>query len=207
MRQAKLIAALAVLLAVLVVPAFESDAELSVTDIGSDAKFDTFNGGSIRFEVMNTSDSDCTIDVEVKNGNKTVGSAKGYPVKADGTTEVVVDMKGFTTAGSYNLDVYCTSNDQGNRFDVSGHFTVHVVVEKNVLSNWTTYVVIIVAIIAVAIIIFIKVRETPKKKTEMTFEQLEEERKAKMAKKSSKNDGPAPSTERKRYLSEKNKKE
>ncbi|MBO4568844.1 MAG: hypothetical protein J5674_02520 [Candidatus Methanomethylophilaceae archaeon] len=207
MRFLKTIVALAALLAVLAVPAFESDAELSVTDTGSDAKFDTFNGGSIHFKVRNTSDTDCTIDVVVKNGDKTVGTATDYPVKADGITEVTVDMKSFTTAGSYNLDVYCTSDDQGNKFDGTGHFTVYVTVEKNVLSNWTTYVVIIVAVIAVAIIIYIKIRETPKKKNEMTFEQLEEERKAKMAKKSSKKDEPAPSTERKRYLSEKNKKE
>ncbi len=207
MRFAKTIMALAVLLAVLAVPAFESDAELSVTDTGSDAKFDTFNGGSLHFKVKNTSEEGCTIDVTVKDGDKTVGSATGYKIAASGTTEVVVNMKDFTTAGTYNLDVYCVSDDSGNKFDETGHFTVHVVVEKNVLSNWTTYDVIIVAIIAVAIVVFIKIRETPKKKNAMTFEQLEEERKAKMAKKSSKNDGPAPSTERKRYLSEKNKKE
>ena len=206
MRFAKTIMALAVLLAVLAVPAFESDAELSVTDTGSDVKFDTFNGGSLHFKVKNTSEEGCTIDVTVKNGDKTVGSAADYKIAASGTTEVVVNMKDFTTAGTYNLDVDCVSNDSGNKFDGTGHFTVHVVVEKNVLSNWTTYVVIIVAIIAVAIVVFIKIRETPKKKNAMTFEQLEEERKAKMAKKASKNE-PAPSTERKRYLSEKNKKE
>ena len=207
MRFAKTIIALSVLLAVLAVPAFESDADLSVTDTGSDAKFDTFNGGSLHFKVKNTSETGCTIDVTVKNGDKTVGTANGYVIEADGITEVVVGMKDFTTAGAYNLDVYCVSNDSGNKFDNTGHFTVHVVVEKNVLSNWTTYVVIIVAIIAVAIIVFIKIRETPKKKNAMTFEQLEAERKAKAAQKATKSNTPAPSTERKRYLSEKNKKE
>ena len=208
MRFAKTIIALSVLLAVLAVPAFESDADLSVTDTGSDAKFDTFNGGSLSFVVSNTADA-CTIDVTVKNGSKVVATAYDYPIAAEGKTTVTVNMKDFTTAGTYDLVVTCES-DSGNTFpDGRNYFNVHVVVEKNVLSNWTTYVVIIVAVIAIAIIVFIKIRETPKKKPDMTFEQLEEERKAKMASKAEKKatKDVAPSTERKKYLASKNKKE
>ena len=208
MRYVKTAIAVALLLVVLAVPMSESDADLTITDTGSDAKFDTFNGGSLSFVVNNTADA-CTIDVTVKNGSKVVATADDYPIAAEGKTTVTVNMKDFTTAGTYDLVVTCES-DSGNTFpDGRNNFNVHVVVEKNVLSNWTTYVVIIVAVIAIAIIVFIKMRETPKKKPDMTFEQLEEERKAKMASKAEKKASKdvAPSTERKKYLASKNKKE
>jgi len=208
MKYMKTVIAIALLLTVLAIPMSESDADLSVTDTGSDIKFDTFNGGTLKFDVTNTGDA-CTIDVTVKNGSKTVATANDYPIEADGTTTVTVNMKDFTTAGTYDLVVTCVSDSVWNTFDDTYHFNVHVVVEKNVLSNWTTYVVIIVAVIAIAIIVYIKMREAPRKKPDMTFEQLEEERKAKMADKASKKTTKtdAPSTERKRYLSEKKKKE
>ncbi len=208
MRYVKTVRALALLLAVLAAPMAESDADLSITDTGSDAKFDTFNGGSLSFKVKNTGDA-CTIDVVVKNGSKIVGTANDCPIPAEDTATITVNMKDFNVAGTYDLVVTCTSDDPGNTFDGRDHFSVHVVVDKNVLSNWTTYVVIAIAVIAIAIIIYIKMREAPKKKPDMTFEQLEEERKAKMASKAEKKSPktPAPSTERKKYLSEKKKKE
>ena len=207
MRYIRTIIAIALLFAVLAVPMAESDATLTISDTGSDAKFDTFNGGSLSFKVKNTGEA-CTIDVTVKNGDRVVATANGCPIAAEGTTTVTVNMKDFTQAGTYDLVVSCTCAT--DVFEGMDHFNVHVVVEKNVLSNWTTYVVIIVAVIAIAIIIFIKMREAPRKKPDMTFEQLEAERKAKMAgtadKKSGKTD-VAPSTERKKYLAGKNKKE
>ncbi|MBO4797720.1 MAG: hypothetical protein J5494_02965 [Candidatus Methanomethylophilaceae archaeon] len=188
----------------LAVPASASDAVLTVTDTGSGDSFDTFNGGSLHFTISN-SGSACTADITVKNGSQTVAESKAYPIAGEGTTEVRIDMKNFTREGTYNLDIYCVSNDSGNPFDESGHFSRNITVEKNVLSNWTTYVVIIVAIIAVAIIVYIKMRETPKKKSDMTFEQLEAERQAKAAKKKTSSTEPAPSTERKRYVDRKKK--
>ncbi len=208
MKYMKTVIAIVLLLAVMAIPMAESDADLSITDTGSDPKFDTFNGGSLSFKVYNSGDA-CAIDVAVKNGDKVVATAKDYALAAEGTTTVTVNMKEFNQAGTYDLVVTCTPTDSGNTFDGPNSFNVHVVVDKNVLSNWTTYVVIIVAVIAVAIIVYIKMREAPKKKPDMTFEQLEAERKAKMADKASKKASKdvAPSTERKKYLASKNKKE
>ena len=65
--------------------------------------------------------------------------------------------------------------------------------------------VIIIAVIAIVAVVYLKMRDTPKEKPEMTFEQLEEERKAKMAAKSEKKTQKteSPSTERKRYTGKK----
>ncbi len=205
MRFMKTAIAIAMILAVLAVPMAGSDASLTISDVGSDAKFDTFNGGSLSFSIHNTGEA-CTVDVVVTDGGREVARTNAYPIAAEGTTVVTINMKDFNRAGTYDLTVSCTSNDAVNAFDGKSYFNIHVVVEKNVLSNWTTYVVIAIAAIAIAIIVFIKMREAPKKKPTMTFEELEEERKAKMAKKASKN-VEAPSTERKRYLADKKKKE
>ena len=198
-------AALAVL-ALLLVSAPAADADLSITDRGSNS-FDTFSGGSFWFEVRNNADA-CQIDVTVTENGKTVKEMKGVAI-AEGldepsSTRVTVNMSDYKTEGTHQFTVAC-SGPAGVDF-TPGEFTVTVDVSKNVLSNWTTYVVIIVAVIAIAIIIFIKIREKPKKKADMTFEELEAERLAKKAAKKAPSQ-PAPSTERKRYLADKKKKE
>jgi preprotein translocase subunit SecG len=199
------IAAIAVL-ALILVSAPASDADLSITGNGT-GSFDTFSGGSIYFDVRNTAEA-CTIDVTVTENGKVIKEMKGVAI-AEGldeasTTRVNVNLSDYKTEGTHRFTVKCVGPN-GVDFTPS-EYTTTVDVAKNVLSNWTTYVVIIVAVIAIAIIIFIKMREKPKKKMDMTFEQLEAERAAKKAAKKAPSQ-PAPSTERKRYLSEKKKKE
>ncbi|MBR4503753.1 MAG: hypothetical protein IKP20_02085 [Candidatus Methanomethylophilaceae archaeon] len=199
------IAAIAVL-ALILVSAPASDADLSITGNGT-GSFDTFSGGSIYFDVRNTAEA-CTIDVTVTENGKVIKEMKGVAI-AEGldeasTTRVNVNLSDYKTEGTHRFTVKCVGPN-GVDFTPS-EYTTTVDVAKNVLSNWTTYVVIIVAVIAIAIIIFIKMREKPKKKMDMTFEQLEAEKAAKKAAKKAPSQ-PAPSTERKRYLSEKKKKE
>jgi preprotein translocase subunit SecG len=199
------IAAIAVL-ALILVSAPASDADLSITGNGT-GSFDTFSGGSIYFDVRNTAEA-CTIDVTVTENGKVIKEMKGVAIAEgldeDSTTRVNVNLSDYKTEGTHRFTVKCVGPN-GVDFTPS-EYTTTVDVAKNVLSNWTTYVVIIVAVIAIAIIIFIKMREKPKKKMDMTFEQLEAERAAKKAAKKAPSQ-PAPSTERKRYLSEKKKKE
>ena len=199
------IAAIAVL-ALILVSAPASDADLSITGNGT-GSFDTFSGGSIYFDVRNTAEA-CAIDVTVTENGKVIKEMKGVAI-AEGldeasTTRVNVNLSDYKTEGTHRFTVKCVGPN-GVDFTPS-EYTTTVDVAKNVLSNWTTYVVIIVAVIAIAIIIFIKMREKPKKKMDVTFEQLEAERAAKKAAKKAPSQ-PAPSTERKRYLSEKKKKE
>ncbi len=79
-------------------------------------------------------------------------------------------------------------------------------VSKNVLSNWVTYLVIVIVIIVIAVFAYMKIRDTPKNKPEMTFEELEAQRKAQMAEKSQKKSKEsAKTTERQRYLAGKKK--
>ncbi len=206
MKFAQAMIAAAAVLALLLVSAPESDADLSITGNGN-GNFDTFSGGSIYFDVKNTAEA-CLIDVSVSENGKTIKEMKGVSIAEgldeDSTTRVNVSLSDFKSEGTHRLTVTCTA-PAGVDFDPN-KYTTTVDVAKNVLSNWTTYVVIIVAVIAIAIIIFIKMREKPKKKSDMTFEQLEAERLAKKAAKKTPSQ-PAPSTERKRYLSEKKKKE
>ena len=114
-------------------------------------------------------------------------------------------MPGFKSEGYHTLEItFSTDNPYDYTFNPeSTTITVHV--DSNVLSNWSTYLIIIIAVIAIVVVVYLKMRDTPKDKPTMTFEELEEERKAKMAAKSDKRSqkSEAPSTERKKYTGRK----
>ncbi len=168
-------------------------------------EFDNLNGGTIWFIVDNSSGSSFEMTVTVTEGSKTVAT-QSYSVPAgDSSYRVEVSMPGFTSEGTHTLTVSCTTDPSG-QFTTSS-FNVTVNVEKNILSNWALYLVIAVIVIVIAIFAYLKIRDTPKNKPEMTFEQLEALRKQEMAEKSQKKQksSTGPSTERKRYLESKKK--
>ena len=71
-----------------------------------------------------------------------------------------------------------------------------------------TYLVVAIVIIVVAVFAYMKIRDTPKNKPEMTFEELEAQRKAEMAEKGQKKQAKSSkTTERQRYLADKKKKD
>ena len=111
----------------------------------------------------------------------------------------------FKSEGDHKLVITFSSDNPYDYIFTPESTTVTVHVDSNVLSNWSTYLVIIIAVIAIVAVVYLKMRDTPKEKPEMTFEQLEEERKAKMAAKSEKKTQKteSPSTERKRYTGKK----
>ena len=136
----------------------------------------------------------------VYEGDNLVATLTGVRVAANSVTEVTVDMPDFKSVGSHLLRVECTPVGQ---FEGSSEFNLQVEVSKNLLSNWVTYAVIAVVVIVIAIFAYLKIRDTPKNKPEMTFEELEAQRKADMAekaeKKQKKEKPAAKTTERRKY--------
>ncbi len=204
------VAAIAVLamLALAVVPAIGEDADATAyLDTTKDHfEFDNMNGGTLTFGVDNLKGGSFVMDVVVKEGDREVASKNGINIPAGEKTEVSIKMSDFKSVGTHTLTIECAPESQFEK----NTMTVTVEVTKNLLSNWVTYVVIIIVIIVVAVFVYLKIRDSPKKKVDMTFEQLEEQRKAEMATKGDKKrktKEAAPTTERQRYLADKKKKE
>ena len=117
-----------------------------------------------------------------------------------GTVEVD-NMNGggfdFTLQSDNSFELTVTITENGRELSVQ---TFNVTPGENVihvdLGMMTSVIIVIFA--------YIKMRDTPKVKPEMTFEELEAQRKAEMAakadKKQKKEKAPAPTTERKRYV-------
>lgn len=190
-----------------IVPAIGDDADAIAYIDSPDGtfEFDNMSGGTLKFSINNLNGGSFMMDVVVKEGNREVGSEVGISIPAGEVTEVSVGMGGFKSVGTHTLTIVCTPEEQ---FPTGQNtITVTVEVSKNILSNWVTYIVIAIVIIVIAVFVYLKVRDSPKKKTEMTFEQLEEQRKAEMSSKSEKKKAKesAPTTERQRYLAGKKK--
>ena len=204
--KSKYIALIAVVvLALAVVPFGDSDGAYIEKD--DSFKFDNMSGGTLKFTVVNTGAgaSTFTMDVSVTENGKEVASAEGISIPAGERTEVSIKMGDFKSVGTHTLNVVCTTDG----YLENSSFNVTVEVSKNLLSDWLTYVVILIVVIVVAVFAYLKIRDSPKKKTEMTFEQLEAERKAEMSAKGEKKKAKeaAPTTERQRYLANKKKKD
>lgn len=204
------VAAIAVLamLALAVVPAIGEDADaITYLDTSNDYfEFDNMNGGTLTFGVDNLKGGSFVMDVVVKEGDREVASKNGINIPAGEKTEVSIKMSDFKSVGTHTLTIECAPESQFEK----NTMTVTVEVTKNLLSNWVTYVVIVIVIIVIAVFVYLKIRDSPKKKVDMTFEQLEEQRKAEMATKGDKKrktKEAAPTTERQRYLADKKKKE
>ena len=204
------VAAIAVLamLALAVVPAIGEDADATayLDTTNNYFEFDNMNGGTLTFGVDNLKGGSFVMDVVVKEGDREVASKNGINIPAGEKTEVSIKMSDFKSVGTHTLTIECAPESQFEK----NTMTVTVEVTKNLLSNWVTYVVIIIVIIVVAVFVYLKIRDSPKKKVDMTFEQLEEQRKAEMATKGDKKrktKEAAPTTERQRYLADKKKKE
>ncbi len=191
------IVAVAMLAVLCVVPCADA-AEISHPD--GTLSFDNMKGGDISFTVK--SESEFTMTVTVTEGSSTVAT-KEVEI-AIGTNNVSVHINS-PSPGTHQYRVTCTPSEQ---FPMGDGFNVTVDVSKNVLSNWVTYLVIAIVIIVVAVFAYMKIRDTPKNKPEMTFEELEAQRKAEMAEKGQKKQAKSSkTTERQRYLADKKKKD
>lgn len=208
MRTSNIAFAVFAVLTLTIVPLAIADSDAA--SLNNDVTTFTFKndeGGTLTFTIDNSGGSRFTADIAVTENGRTVATTS-QEIEAKKVVEVSVPMKDFRSVGTHTVVVTVAPASQ---FSAGlNEFTATIVVEKSLLSNWVTYLVIALVVIVIAVFAILKFRDQPKKKAEMTFEQLEEERKAQMAAKASgekKAEKKAPSTERQRYLASKNKKE
>ena len=198
-----MVLAVALMAAFCIVPS-EVDAEVFVNSPNDTIHFNTMNGGSISLDVQNDGSAvDATVRIVESDGDEVYNKNHLIPT---GESTLKLNLYDYKSEGTHSLTIYFEPAD---KFAMDS-MNLEIVVDKHILSNWTTYVVIIFVVIVIAILVYMKIRDSPSKsKNTMTFEELEAQRKAEMAqkteKKSKKEDGA--STERKRYLAEKKKKQ
>ncbi len=157
-----------VLLALCMIPAVDAYSEIRDNPTGI-LQFDNMNGGDISFTVWSEgSNSIYTMEVTVSNDD-TVLTTEKFNIRP-GNNDISIHVNGLDT-GSYTLIM--TLSNIPSDFEEPTSFTVRVQVETNILSNWATYTVIAVVVIAVVVFVYLKIRDTPKQKPEMTFEELE----------------------------------
>lgn len=199
MNAKQIIAVGAVMLFVIcLLPAVDADTSITDSPRGT-IEFDSMNGGDITFTV----DSDTSFEMQVSVINESGGATvyTGTYQIHSGENVVTIHFEGLGE-GDYYLNVVCSG--PSGEFNGPNSFHVNVHVNQNILSNWATYAVIIVVVIVIAIFAYLKLRDNPKDKPQMTFEELEAQRKAEMAEKAEKRqkkEKPASTgTERKRYI-------
>ncbi len=186
------------LFVVCLLPAVDADTSITDSPRGT-IEFDNMNGGDITFTV----DSDTSFEMQVSVINESGGATvyTGTYQIHSGENVVTIHFEGLGE-GDYYLNVVCSG--PSGEFNGPNSFHVNVHVNQNILSNWATYAVIIVVVIVIAIFAYLKLRDNPKDKPQMTFEELEAQRKAEMAEKAEKRqkkEKPASTgTERKRYI-------
>lgn len=186
------------LFVVCLLPAVDADTSITDSPRGT-IEFDSMNGGDITFTV----DSDTSFEMQVSVINDSGGATvyTGTYQIHSGENVVTIHFEGLGE-GDYYLNVVCSG--PSGEFNGPNSFHVNVHVNQNILSNWATYAVIIVVVIVIAIFAYLKLRDNPKDKPQMTFEELEAQRKAEMAEKAEKRqkkEKPASTgTERKRYI-------
>ncbi len=186
------------LFVVCLLPAVDADTSITDSPRGT-IEFDSMNGGDITFTV----DSDTSFEMQVSVINESGGATvyTGTYQIHSGENVVTIHFEGLGE-GDYYLNVVCSG--PSGEFNGPNSFHVNVHVNQNILSNWATYAVIIVVVIVIAIFAYLKLRDNPKDKPQMTFEELEAQRKAEMAEKAEKRqkkEKPASTgTERKKYI-------
>lgn len=186
------------LFVVCLLPAVDADTSITDSPRGT-IEFDSMNGGDITFTVNSDTSFEMQVSVINESGGATVYTGT-YQIHS-GENVVTIHFEGLGE-GDYYLNVVCSG--PSGEFNGPNSFHVNVHVNQNILSNWATYAVIIVVVIVIAIFAYLKLRDNPKDKPQMTFEELEAQRKAEMAEKAEKRqkkEKPASTgTERKRYI-------
>ena len=186
----------ALVAAVCLLPA--ADAAEFRGDMPDTITIDDNGTADIAFSVY--SDSGIDLVITVSEGDSVLATVERH-VNAGETADISIPISGLSV-GTHNLRVECA----GAEFSGSNGFNIQVVVDQSLLSNWVTYLVIAIAVIVVVVFAYLKMRDTPKVKPEMTFEELEAQRKAEMAEKADKKKKPSSSeksSEKKRYVAEK----
>ncbi|AIZ56794.1 preprotein translocase subunit SecG [Candidatus Methanoplasma termitum] len=167
--------------------------------------FTTNGNGTLHVILKNNDEFNNSEQITLSVHDKTIDGpvlATSSPVivPAGGTYEVQISFN-IGSAGEHSLAV---TGEPANQFPVDGQgnhanfiSTVSVTVKESILSKPTTYIAIAVVAILIAIAVFMHMRNTPAKKPDTTFTELEEQ---KRASKGGADSAPKTSaTEKKRY--------
>lgn len=204
MKYAKtaMVLTIAMIAAFAIIPICDTDADVNIAS-NPTSDFDTLKGGSVTIPISNSYSDTFDVTIDVTENGKPVKTVTQTITKD--TTSIVINMPDFKSEGTHSLTIKFTTDNIHDHVFTPDTLNINVEVKGNVLSNWTTYLVIIIAVIAIVVVVYLKMRDTPKEKNTMTFEQLEAERKAEMAAKSEKKAQKAApaSTEKKRYTGRK----
>lgn len=193
-----MVLAVALMAAFCIIPS-EVDAEVFVNSPNDTIHFNTMNGGSISLDVQNDGSAvDATVRIVESDGDEIYNKNHLIPT---GESTLKLNLYDYKSEGTHSLTIYFEPAD---KFAMDS-MNLEIVVDKHILSNWTTYVVIIFVVIVIAILVYMKIRDSPSKsKNTMTFEELEALEKAeKSERKSKRTPEVAPSTERKKYTGKK----
>ena len=166
-----------VLFALMLVPV--ADAATIENSPSGTVEVDNMNGGGFDFTLQSDNSFELTVTI-TENGREL--SVQTFNV-TPGENVIHVDLGMMTSVGNHTIRVECTP---ANEMEGGHGFNVNVEVTQNILSNWAVYGAIAVVVIIIVIFAYIKMRDTPKVKPEMTFEELEAQRKAEMAAKADK---------------------
>ena len=120
--KAALVLAVAMVAAFGLIPMAESDADITLTDNPNSATFDSMNGGSFSFKLVNSGNAG-DIRVIVTEGTDTVYN-KVHTIEGDGAETIIeVSMSGFTSVGKHQVTVSCESLT-GEPFTNADSFTM-----------------------------------------------------------------------------------
>ncbi len=188
-------------LALMMVPLATDDSSAAVEMDGNivvNGGFTDMGGGSITVTVFNDAAEETAVTVavyDVGSGNRMAVSTFNVPAK-DGTVNGKVSKDiGFSYGNSgdkyVTVKLFHGTTAEGAPVDEQSGIMIHV--SHSIWKDTSTYILIIVAIAAVAIVLYVRSRGNPlakTKKEEVSFTELNRERRGRKR---------STSTDRKRY--------
>ena len=151
-----MVLAVALMAAFCIVPS-EVDAEVFVNSPNDTIHFNTMNGGSISLDVQNDGSAvDATVRIVESDGDEIYNKNHLIPT---GESTLKLNLYDYKSEGTHSLTIYFEPAD---KFAMDS-MNLEIVVDKHILSNWTTYVVIIFVVIVIAILVYMKIRDSPSK--------------------------------------------
>ena len=186
-----------------VIPAGESDGTVSsiTVDGGNVIHMERDKSVTIVLTYVADRNDSCVINVYDRS-NASVPLIEPFTQTFDVTDEGKIEIPfSYNKAGASSVQLKITFSN-----DVYKDVYVTVEYSTSIWGNWATYGVIIVIIILIAALVVYKSRAAPKQQNQLTFEEIEAQKKAEKSAAPEKKSAPAAKTERQRYLDSKKKK-
>ncbi len=182
-----------------VIPAEDDDAAITSMSIEGGNTITVDQGKTVKIVLDYTTDRNegCTIKIVKVSDNTTVHNQYYSLVSGAGSLEIYLDDLGNTSPGKMKLTYTSGGSDTSFYFDIN--YTT------SIWSNAAIYIAIIAIVILVIALVLFKSRMAPKQKNQLTFEQIEAEKRAQKTSKPEEKKPSASKSERQRYLASKKK--